>query len=398
MVAESELPDGSAAPDDRPLQDVQTRHFRDQRTGVIVPARELLEHPGRCKDHFLRTDGTLDAPDWESFKRDVAFFRVAMWGNYWRDAVKSHGYVGSPARTLLGRVMIPPGELTEGRMQALAAIDPALWALMFALVAWAFGGRVMAVTIVFWGTQDLAPFYWQGGAFREQDWLLCLIAAVCLARRRRFAASAALLALGAWLHVLPAAFLAGPVVLLAASLVRRQPDRRLTRLLASAALTSTLVLGAVALSPDVPGWSAWVQHVTLNRHVQVTNTVGWIPLVSHRADNRMQVSKDPRFQDPFQRWRELHDEALQSRTGVFRGGQLLALALLVLACLRARRPWIALALGGILIPMFARVECYHAIALLPLCLLTRARPGTPRCGSAAPRRGARASAGTGPGG
>ena len=49
----------------------------------------------------------------------------------------------------------------------------------------------MAVTSVFWGTNAVANFYWTGGRVLRQDWVFLLVAAVCFARKRKFALRAA---------------------------------------------------------------------------------------------------------------------------------------------------------------------------------------------------------------
>ena len=369
-VAESQLPNGSAAPDDRPLQDVRTRKLRDLHAhgNNIVETTEILEHPEHCTERFTPAR-------WEAYRQDVAFFRRAMWGNYWRDAQKDQGYSGTPTRMVLARLLIPGRPLTTGWVQALAAIDVVMTAVMFGLIAWAFGWRAMSVTIVFWGVQDLGPFYWLGGSFLRQDWLLCLIASHCLMRRRHFAAAGVVLALGAWLRVLPVFFFAGPAVLLVASVVRRDVDRRLVRFFASATVTSALVLGATAVHPGTHAWPSWLDHMSVHRTSALTTDVGLMPALVHRPENRMQVAKDPRLSDPFARWKEGRQRVRHEIGWLITGVRLVGMGLFVLACLRARRPWIALGLGVVPVVLLPVVPCYFWVALLPIGLLTRARPG-----------------------
>ena len=79
----------------------------------------------------------------------------------------------------------PRAGVGVGRSGRSALIDPVLLlAVMCGLVWWAFGWRVLAVALVWWGTNYPARYTYIGGAFLREDWLL-------LASRRSVSRNAA---------------------------------------------------------------------------------------------------------------------------------------------------------------------------------------------------------------
>jgi hypothetical protein len=375
-VAESELPDGSAAPNDRPRQDIKTRKLRDLRVNLIVDNAEWVEHPEKCKDRFKKSDGSFDTETWESFKKDIAFFRRVMWGNYWRDSQKDHGYNPPPVWGITGWFFANLHPASEVYCKILSAIDVCLFSAMFGLVAWAFGWRVMCVAIVFWGTQDASPFYWTGGAFLRQDWLFYTITSACMIRRKKYFWGSAMLTYGAMLRVFPLFFFFGWAVVAAAYIYKKLKTDPAHRQLGLGLVVASVTLFSVSCA--VHGVSSWPDffHHTLQVHgtTALTNNMGWKTVVAHSAEGRMQVAKDPRMQDPFEKWKQMRNERAEKDLKLVKwAGRIVMLAMFAYACWHIKNLWVVEALG--MLPAIAMVEvtCYYYSYFIFGALLSKGR-------------------------
>jgi hypothetical protein len=383
-VAESELPGG--------MQDVKTRKLRDLRVNLIVDTTEWLEHPEKCKDNFKDRSGQLDTVLWENYKNDVAFFKKVMYGNYWRDSQKDHGYNPPPVWGITGWLFAWIHPATQPYLQLLSCIDVVLFSAMFGAVAWAFGWRVMCLAIVFWGSQDASPFYWTGGAFLRQDWLFYTITSACMIRKRKYALGGAMLTYGAMLRVFPMFFFFGWAFVAAAYIhkkLRTEKDlwsngflagwRRMTHP-AHRQLAIGLVVAAPTLfgiSCAVHGFSAWPAffHHTIGTHgnTNLTNNMGWKTIMAHSAPGRMQIAKDPRMQDPFEKWKNMRKDHVQAMAPIYRGGQLIMLAMFAYACWKLKNLWVVEALGCLLAVSFVEVTCYYYSYFIFGALLSKGR-------------------------
>lgn len=391
-VAESELPDGSAGPNDRPRTTARLRKLRDLRQNVIVDTTEWIEHPERCKeaDPSAGRSGFSSAR-WEAFKKDVAFFRRVSLGSYWIGMQKDHGYNPPPVWGITGRFFAELFPADDASMKVLSAIDPLLLSAMFGFVAWAFGWRVMCLAVVFWGVQDASPFYWTGGAFLRQDWLFYAVVSACLVRKQRYFWGGAFLAYATLLRVFPIFFFLGWIVLAVAHAVRtwrREEDvlrgglqdalRRLThpdhRKLAAGALAAVLVLVPISvLNHGVRAWPDFVHHIAVHNGTPLTNHMGWKTLVAHSAAGRAQVAQDPRLSDPFGRWKDMRRARVKALAPVYWGGIALMMALFVHACARLRTPWIVQALGCLPAIVLVELTDYYLSFFLLGAMLSRGR-------------------------
>ena len=120
---------------------------------------------------------------------------------------KDHGYNPPPVWGMTGKFFGSFAPAGDTYFKILSAIDVAFHVGIVLLFYWAFGYRVMAVAIVFWGCNAPANFYWTGGAFLRQDWLFFLVAAVCCAQAQVLLFPAARsVGFGALLRIFPIIF------------------------------------------------------------------------------------------------------------------------------------------------------------------------------------------------
>jgi hypothetical protein len=348
--------------------EVETRALRDLHDDELIPAASVLRHPERCTQHF--------APQrWLNFRRDVALFRELIGDREtWAELHTDHGYNPSPVWTMFGRPLASAVPLDASLLRRLALIDPLLMLAGLALLAWGFGLRVAWLASLFWSTQAPSNFSWTGGAFLRQDWLLLAIAALVLARKRRFAGAGACLAWSALLRLFPLLFFAGALLLAAAELVRRRriaPELR--RFFGGALLSATLLLGASAWSGyGVASYRGFAQHISMHARTPITNHMSLRALLSFAPEQRL-AKLNMSDGSATSAW----PAARRARLAARRPWLLLSAAVIVLAfarCVwRLRTLWIALALGFPLVMALSDPSAYYYSMVVLIAPLSRAR-------------------------
>jgi hypothetical protein len=242
---------------------------RDLENKGLYHIRVLLERSAAVKARFT--------PErWRDFRLDVAYFRQAL-GHQYADVLRDHGFNATPVWALLGGTLanlVPAG--SRRGIGLLALLDPALEAVLFALVAWAFGLEAALAATIYFCVVFGASFGWTGGSHLRHLWLFGLAGAFCCVERGRHATAGALLALAAGLRVFPVFFAAGPLCqALAAGMARRAIPHAALRFTAGLALTGAVLAGATLLQPE--GWRHWSGFTANMRghvRVQATNLVG----------------------------------------------------------------------------------------------------------------------------
>ncbi|HEU4405203.1 MAG TPA: hypothetical protein VFS43_07930 [Polyangiaceae bacterium] len=363
-------------------KEVRARKLRDiGHTNLIVSAGTVLEHPEQCKDAFK-------PEKWEAFKNDVKFFRqVSGSGQWWHDMQTDHGYNPPPVWGIMGYLFSWLNPAEQWYMKLLSSLDVALFAGMFGCVAWAFGWRVAALAITFWGTQGASPFYWTGGAFLRQDWLFYAVVSACMIRKRKYFWGGFMMAYSTLLRVFPLYFFGGWVVVAIAHAYRaykkRAPGEPLSlpqllhpqlKLVAAGAVAAGLVL--IPVSTAVAGrgaWPAFIQHISVHKDTPVTNHMGWRTLVSHSADGRMAVARDNKSQDAFAKWKEMRKDRVKRLWPIYYGGILLAAGMFAYACWRLKNLWVVQALGCLLATMMVELTCYYYSFFIYGAMLSKGR-------------------------
>jgi hypothetical protein len=332
---------------------------------LIIPITEsyVFSDPDQCKRHFS------DAR-WQAFKTDIDWFERVSRGTYWDAMHTDHGYNPPPVWTMTGKLFAGLAPAGDHFFKLLAGLDVLLQFGALLLFGWAFGLRVMTVAAVFWGCNGAANFHWTGGAFLRQDWFFLLVAALCLARKRHFAASGAALTWSALLRVFPIVVFAGVGVILAWELWytrRLRSDHR--RFLAGSALAGLVLVTASSAVCGVDAYPQFVRHIRLHEHTPLTNNMGLEMLLTHDWRGRMAFNVDDRLDDPVQPWKD----GYAVRAQAWRPAQLTA-TLLVFAWLgwvlrRTRLLWVGMALSLPLLMSVLNLTCYdYAFFVAPAAL------------------------------
>jgi hypothetical protein len=358
---------GRIAPSDLvTVRNLETNHLEP-----LLGAKALAG----CSPYF-------SAERWQSFIADVEWFhdRSSAPGR-WQSILSDHGYNGTPAWGILGRILANTGPASSDQIGILATIDSALLLAMWAVVAWAWGWRAAAVGALSWGTNYAARYWWNGGAFLRMDWLFCLVVGISLLRKEKPRAAGALLCLAALLRIFPGVVLIG----LAATAAARFLIEKKVALLSHERRFLEGVVGALVLvlplSVLVAGgghkmrWSAWqefAQNSQKHLSTPLTNNMGLKTVLTYRTDTRAETVNRGGDADPFGPWKEAHRrtaERMKLPHLILAAAGIVAFAWFF----RSKEAWLVAAAAAGLIPITTELTCYYYAFLLVLALLTAER-------------------------
>ncbi len=357
---------------------VELRRTRDLRRNVLVPASYVLEDPER-----YRSSGTRPfTPErWEEFRKDVTYFRERSGIVYWEKALMDHGYNPSPVWNVAGSLLSNLGPASDAFIERLAWIDPALLLLAFGFIAWAFGWRTACVSMLFFGTNHPALYFWTGGAFLRQDWFLFAVMGICLLKRGRPGLAGASLAVSTLLRVFPGGFFVAIGVRILWVLLReRHLDPTAVRLVAGAGLATLLLLPASSLvAGSADAWPQFLQNTRKHAASPLTNYMGLRTIAGFRWETRQKVLYDALHDDPFHSFKEAHRAAFRPglRLAVYAALIVLYLALVLYAVRREMDWWVSAAFGFGVIAFAAELTCYYYSFLTVAAFLVGKREEIP---------------------
>jgi len=343
---------------------VRSRTIRDLLTEDLVPASTALVDPDACKRHF--------SPDrWAAFSQDIAWFRNdAPARSYLQRMQGDHGYNGAPTWSIAGRALASLAPASARTQTALAMIDPLLRAVAFGLIGWAFGAHAVWLALIVWACQFPAKGAWTAGAFLRQDWLLGVIASVCLARRERWIGSGIALASAAALRLFPALLLGVPMLVALRRWLRtRTVERGDRRFALGFVLGAVLWLGASTAIFGVTAWRDFAHHIILHNAEPLANHVGLRMILSQTVDGRLAVTQDDQQVDPFHLCKVRRQEAFAARRPLYFVLLAGVVALAAVAAGRIRELWRALAASTVLVVSILDVASYYCAFFVILTLL-----------------------------
>ena len=359
-----------AQADSGQTNEVRARKLRNLATDHLQPATQVLDNPEECRSRFKTPER------WEAFKADVKVFRNTSSLQYWNDMQKDHGYNPPPVWTVMGHILSSLHHATPTYMKMLAGLDIAFFAGVFWAVYWAFGWRVMAIAMIFWGCQLPAEYFWTGGAFMRQDWLFYLVLSCCLIRKRYYAMGGAAFAYSTLLRVFPGVLLAGWVVVAATYLWKhkRMNPNHMRVMLGGIAATAILVPVSIAFA-GADSYPAFYKHIQVHNNTPLTNNMGLATILAQSYEGRMEVVRDEKLLDPFSKWKEMRRDRLKS----FRPFHIVLVAGLAIAFIKVVRRvkllWIAQALSLALVISMVEVTCYYYSMFILAAVLSRHRRG-----------------------
>jgi hypothetical protein len=350
--------------------DVAGRELRDLHDSLIKPVTSsyVLTDPEQCKKHFT-------PEKWESFKKDVVWFEESSRGGYWRDMQKDHGYNPPPVWTMTGMVIGNLGSASDGFFKLLSGIDIALNLGMVLMFGWAFGWRIMAIATAFWAASVPSEFYWTGGAFLRQDWLFLLVAAVCLAKKRKFGLAGAALTWSALLRIFPVLLFIGWVLAIGLYLLKKRtlhPDHK--RLIAGCAIATAVLVPGSMIAAGAGSYPEFFKNITSRQEAGATNRMGLETMIVHDWDRRMRFLRDDNLHDPFEVWKRERSARFSRLKPVFFAVALGVFAWTLWALRRTKLLWAAVPIGLPLIVTLTDPACYYYSAFIVAAVLAQQRP------------------------
>lgn len=346
---------------------VKRRKLRDlSETNLLVPSKQYIDEPGICKDHFSEAR-------WEDFKADVQFFRRVSGGGYWKDMQKDHGYNPPPIWTVAGHYLSSLQPASSNYFKLLAGIDVTLTALLFLAIGWAFGWRITLVALLFWGTQEPAPFYWTGGAFLRQDWFFLAVLSACLARKKYYFWAGFALAYAAGLRVFPVLLWGGPLAIIAWDIYKKRRLQRMYLKFLGGGAAAVLVL--VPLSLHVTGgthsYKEFFHHIGVHQNTALTNHVGLHTVMKATPEGRMKYARNNALLDPFERWKSQRNDRFAKYKVVWYAILLSLGGLLCFTLRKTKALWVGMALSLILVVSAVEATCYYWSIWVLAAMLSR---------------------------
>jgi len=286
-----------------------------------------------------------------------------------------HGYNASPVWTLAGTVLANTGPATETQIKVLTAIDCGLLVAAAAMIAWAFGWRVLCVALLVFATNFPSRWYWTGGCFLRHDWLFLTLAGTCLAKKGRSLLGGFALGYAALLRIFPVFVFVGPMLAAIEQLrARRRIEKPYRRVFAGGALAVALLVPLSLLTADAPGiYARFAANTIKHARTPLTNNMGLPTVLSYRPSEVGRHLRSDRLIDPWSEWKAARLAAFYRSRMLF-AALLLGLAALIARAVRGRELWVSLAVGAASIPFSAELTCYYYSFLAVVALLASERP------------------------
>lgn len=346
---------------------VELRKIMNLRTNMMGPTTDILAHPEHCKEHFT--------PErWESFKRDIAYFRNAHGVKRWEEAQTDHGYNATPVWTILGTTLANLAPASDTQIDALSLLDPAYAFGMIGLIWWAFGWRTLAVALCVFGTNFPSRFYWTGGAYLRWDWLFYLAGGIALLKKEKYFAGGLFLSYTTLLRVFPVFVFIGPLMVLVQEYLKtRKIEPRYRSLIAGAALgVAVLVPVSLVKTGGVQAYVHFKQNSEKHTSTPLTNYMGLRTVVAFSPSEAGRFMKNDRMDDPWGPWKLARLKTFRERKVLF---AILALGFLTMLwfAVRGAEPWVACALSATMIAVGVELTCYYYSFLIVVALLYEKR-------------------------
>lgn len=241
---------------------------RDLSAPGFISRDSILSRSRDYKDRF-------SSRRWGEFTSDVRYFTHLLPPEVMAKVLVDHGYNPSPAWNTTGSFLA--NRVPVERLGLLSLIDVAILVAIAAVIGVSFGFETALVAAVLFGINAYSPFSITGGSFMRYDWLLGLVASLCLLQRRHYAGAGFCLSYAAFVRVFPSFFLFGLVCKAAFETLRdRAVPPRFTRLFLSFLISSILFCGYGSLSgKGLDSWREFAGKIAAHHGTLSGNSVGF---------------------------------------------------------------------------------------------------------------------------
>jgi hypothetical protein len=342
---------------------IEQSMVRNLRDNMMQPGGLALARAAECRARF--------SPErWQSFRRDVDYFRTRVERVAAERYLTDHGYNATPLWTAVWRPISSFTTASDRSTRWLAMLDVGFLAACLALIAWAFAPEAAALAALVWGVGQGWVYINVGGfgSFARFDWLLAVVAGVCLLRKEMRRAGGVALVAAALLRVFPGALFFGPAVRGLCELWRnRRLDVDLRRILVGGVAAAAVLVPLSMLGAGGGTYGQFAQNSLKHAETPLSNYMGLRTIFSWDAELRVRERQlaDSNPDEKLQMWKEERRATLEARRvwyGLVAAG---LIGLTVLLSLRSSELWL-ITLAGI-VPMFCLFELtnyYYAIMAL----------------------------------
>jgi hypothetical protein len=353
-VADSELPELRHR--------VETRKLTNLRNNLVETTADILAHPERCKQHFT--------PErWQSFHKDLAYFRTLENSKRWDDAQTDHGYNATPVWNIAGYLLSNLAQASRSQILVLNSLDPIMLGVACLMIAWAFGWRILAVALLVFSTNFPSRFYWTGGAFLRWDWLFWMIASACLLKKKRPLSAGLTLAYSSLLRIFPIFLFVVPLLAAGYHLYKhRKLHPVYMRFFVGAALGAALLIpSGMGVVGRTSAYMDFAHNTLKHSDTALTNNMGLRTVLAYRPSQAGRLMRSGET-DEWAKWKQARLDSWRQAKPVY---FVVVAAFLVLLGLAARNaePWAAMALSATFIPLGTELTCYYYSFLIILALL-----------------------------
>jgi hypothetical protein len=234
---------------------------RNLRTSEIVPIASLDGLMREVRSRFS------DAR-WLSFRADVTHFYLG------KELFLDHGYNPPPSHVFIERIFTSHLPFRQITAAFFASLDFILLGLAGLVIYRVFGLEALAAASLMFGLGLCSRYYWVGGAFLRQDWLVALVLCAAALKCGHARLAGAALAYAACARVFPATMLL-PLALFALSKRRRDSPLPIGRfafgLIATGAFL--VVMGCLA-GRGAGAWTESAQRLLVHSSDVGPNAIG----------------------------------------------------------------------------------------------------------------------------
>jgi hypothetical protein len=355
---------------------IEQSQVRNLRNNMMQPGSLALLRAAGCRARFT-------PQRWQSFRRDVDYFRTRVERVAAERYLTDHGYNATPMWTTLWRPISSSTTASDRSTLWIAMLDVGLLGACLALIAWAFAPEAAALAALVWGVGQGWVYVNVGGfgSFARFDWLLAVVAAVCLLRKGMYRVGGVALVAAALLRVFPGALFLGPAV---RGLHELSRNRRLgpgvRRILVGGVASAAVLVPLSLLGAGGGSYGQFAQNALKHAETPLANYMGLRTMFSWDAELRVRERQlaDSTPDEKLQMWKEERHRTLEARRVWYGLAAAGLIGLTVLLSLRSAELWL-ITLAGI-VPMFCLFELtnyYYAV----MALLAVWAHGHPRHGA-----------------
>jgi hypothetical protein len=274
---------------DRP----KPRTVRDLRNNQIMPLSAM-------EDRMTEVRARFSPERWQGFVEDNAYWLDENKPGFTYLVRNDHGFNPPPTWVFAAQLFSHRLPANKAAWTLTGSLDLALLALMFVMVFRTFGSRIGCLSLIIFGLGYPWRYYWVGGAFLREDWLVATVIAVCMVKRERYMTAGALVAYATMVRLFPVLFLFGLGVCALRCLIKREPVLWAFKVAGGFVLCVALCVGAGTLAGrGAKVWPEFYENITVHHESLLTNNVGLSNLLLYDTDILTRRYVDRRLPDPW---------------------------------------------------------------------------------------------------